>query len=193
MSETPLERAHRHLMAAADALAGVVGSGADQELLSVVTLCEGATRRLGRVTVDAVAVLERRGFFIERGYTSTAVGVERPGGLGAVRGPPPRGGRGAGRLAHQRGRHACCRPGCRPPARCSPPARPACGTSRSSPACSAAGRRRGSPRPVGRGRSGSWPPRPISIAPPSCTGGAPLWWRWWIRTANHPTTGHRRG
>ena len=71
MSETPLERAHRHLMAAADALAGVVGSGADQELLSVVTLCEGATRRLDRVTVDAVAVLERRGFFTERGYTST--------------------------------------------------------------------------------------------------------------------------
>ncbi len=62
MTETPLERAHRHLMAAADALAGVVESGADAELLSVVTMCEGATRRLDRATVDAVAVLERRGF-----------------------------------------------------------------------------------------------------------------------------------
>ena len=62
MSETPLERAHRLLVAAADALAGVVDSGADQELLSVVTMCEGAARRLDRVTVDAVAVLERRGF-----------------------------------------------------------------------------------------------------------------------------------
>ena len=71
MTETPLERAHRHLMAAADALAGVVGSGADPELLSVVTMCEGAGRRLDRVTVDAVAVLERRGFFAERGYRST--------------------------------------------------------------------------------------------------------------------------
>ena len=71
MSETPLERAHRHLVAAADALAGVVGSGADPELLSVVTMCEGAGRRLDRVTVDAVAVLERRGFFTERGYRST--------------------------------------------------------------------------------------------------------------------------
>ena len=41
MSETPLERAHRHLMAAADALAGVVGSGADPELLSVLTTVRG--------------------------------------------------------------------------------------------------------------------------------------------------------
>jgi Domain of unknown function (DUF222) len=58
-------------VAAADALGGVVESGADAELLSVVTLCEGATRRLDRVTVDAVAVLERRGLFTERGYPST--------------------------------------------------------------------------------------------------------------------------
>ena len=71
MTETPLERAHRHLVAAADALAGVVESGADHELLSVVTMCEGATRRLDRVTVDAVAVVERRGFFTDRGYKST--------------------------------------------------------------------------------------------------------------------------
>jgi hypothetical protein len=63
MSAAPLERAHRHLMAAADALAGVVESGADAELLSVITLCEGAARRLDRATVDAVAVVERRGFF----------------------------------------------------------------------------------------------------------------------------------
>ena len=71
MTETPLERAHRHLVAAADALAGVVESGADHELLSVITLCEGATRRVDRVTVDAVAVVERRGFFTDRGYKST--------------------------------------------------------------------------------------------------------------------------
>lgn len=55
MSETPLECAHRHLLAAADALAGVVDAGADHELLSVITMCEGATRRLDRATVDAVA------------------------------------------------------------------------------------------------------------------------------------------
>jgi hypothetical protein len=38
VTETSLERAHRHLVAAADTLAGVVDSGADQELLSVVTM-----------------------------------------------------------------------------------------------------------------------------------------------------------
>ena len=48
MSETLLERAHRYLVAAADVLAGVVESGADHELLSVVTMCEGAARRLDR-------------------------------------------------------------------------------------------------------------------------------------------------
>src|SRR5918993_2055279 len=34
-------------------------------------MCEGAARRLDRVTVDAVAALERRGFFTDRGYKST--------------------------------------------------------------------------------------------------------------------------
>ena len=55
MSGPPLERAHRLFSEAVDVLAGVVESGADHELLSVITMCEGATRRLDRVTVDAVA------------------------------------------------------------------------------------------------------------------------------------------
>ena len=36
-------------------------SRAASELVSVLTLCEGVARRLDRVTVDAVAALERRG------------------------------------------------------------------------------------------------------------------------------------
>ena len=45
---------------------------ADDELLSVLTICEGATRRLDQVAVAAVATLERRGTFTERGYKSAA-------------------------------------------------------------------------------------------------------------------------
>ena len=109
MSETPLERAHRHLTAAADALAGVVGSGADQELLSVVTTVRGRHPPVGPGDrgcgggVGAARVFHRAGLHVHR------VGVERPGGVGAVRGPPPRGGRGAGRCAHQRGWHGVAR------------------------------------------------------------------------------------
>ena len=47
-------------------------SGADDELVSLLTVCEGAARRLDRITVDTVAALERRGTFGERGYKSTA-------------------------------------------------------------------------------------------------------------------------
>jgi Domain of unknown function (DUF222) len=71
VTETPLERAHRLMTEAADVLAGVVASGTDGELLSVITMCEGATRSQDRVAVDAVAALQRRGFFLERGYKST--------------------------------------------------------------------------------------------------------------------------
>ena len=40
--------------------------------MSLLTVCEGAARRLDRVTVDAVAALERCGTSAERGYKSTA-------------------------------------------------------------------------------------------------------------------------
>ena len=70
MTETPLERAHRLFAEAADALAGVVASGSESDLLSVITMCEGATRRQDRVAVDAVAALSRRGFFAGKGYKS---------------------------------------------------------------------------------------------------------------------------
>jgi Domain of unknown function (DUF222)/HNH endonuclease len=72
VTESPLERAHRLLTEAADALVGVVESGTDNDLLSVITMGEGAARRIDRATVGAVAVLQRRGFFVDRGYKSTA-------------------------------------------------------------------------------------------------------------------------
>ena len=67
-----LTTAHRLLAQAVDELSAVAESGADDELVSLLTVCEGAARRLDRVTVDAVAALERRGTFAERGYKSTA-------------------------------------------------------------------------------------------------------------------------
>ena len=53
-----------------NALAAVVGSGDNTELMSTLTTCESAARRLERVVVDAVAALDRRGGFTERGYKS---------------------------------------------------------------------------------------------------------------------------
>ena len=67
-----LTTAHRLLAQAVDELSAVAVSGADDELVSLLTVCEGAARRLDRVTVDAVAALERRGTFSERGYKSAA-------------------------------------------------------------------------------------------------------------------------
>src|SRR5690349_10211413 len=71
MSAGSLDTAHHLLTQAVDALRAVAESGADDELLSLLTVCEGAARRLDQVTVDAVAALERRGVFSERGYKST--------------------------------------------------------------------------------------------------------------------------
>ena len=50
---------------AADPAAGGAG---DTEMLSVLTLCEGATRRLDLIAVHTVAALQRRGVFADRGY-----------------------------------------------------------------------------------------------------------------------------
>jgi 5-methylcytosine-specific restriction protein A len=72
VTETGTAAAHRLLEQASNALAAVVGKGDDDELLSVLTMCEGMARRLDRVVVDTVAALERRAVFAERGYRSTA-------------------------------------------------------------------------------------------------------------------------
>jgi hypothetical protein len=47
----------------------------DEELLSVLTLCERMTRRLDQLVVGAVCTLERRGSFAERGYKSGAAAL----------------------------------------------------------------------------------------------------------------------
>jgi hypothetical protein len=60
VTETPLADAHRLLAQAMSAVAAVAESGADHQLVSLLTLCEGATRQLDRITVDAIAVLDRR-------------------------------------------------------------------------------------------------------------------------------------
>lgn len=68
-----LTAVHHLLFEAVDALCDAAGPGVgDDELLSILTLCEGVTRRLDRVVIGAVANLERRGVFTERGYRNPA-------------------------------------------------------------------------------------------------------------------------
>jgi 5-methylcytosine-specific restriction protein A len=57
---------------AIDAVRVAMAGATDEELVALLGLCEGAARRLDRVTVDAVADLERRGVFAARGYRTTA-------------------------------------------------------------------------------------------------------------------------
>ncbi|MBC3191845.1 DUF222 domain-containing protein [Pseudonocardia sp. C8] len=76
MPSDRLAAAHRLLTEAITALDEAAGpAGSDDELLSVLTLCEGAVRRLDRVTVATIATLERRGTFTERGYRTPAAGL----------------------------------------------------------------------------------------------------------------------
>ncbi|MDN5750896.1 MAG: 13E12 repeat family protein, partial [Pseudonocardia sp.] len=72
MPTGPLVTAHRHLGAALEELRAAAAHACPDELLSVLTMCEGAARRLDQITVDAVATLERSGTFAERGYSSAA-------------------------------------------------------------------------------------------------------------------------
>jgi hypothetical protein len=75
--DSPVAEAHRLLAEAVDALSAAAESGAagDAELLSALTLCEGVTRRLDRLTLATVSTLQRRGAFAERGYKSTAAAL----------------------------------------------------------------------------------------------------------------------
>ena len=75
MSASGLAIARRLLDEAAEALSAVAESGADAELLSALTACEEMSRRLDRITVEAVAALSRRGVFAERGYKSPVAAV----------------------------------------------------------------------------------------------------------------------
>jgi 5-methylcytosine-specific restriction protein A len=76
VSEIPLVAAHRLLEQAVAELTAVCGPHApDAELLSVLATCEGATRLLERVFVVALADLQRRGTFAERGYKSATTAL----------------------------------------------------------------------------------------------------------------------
>jgi hypothetical protein len=76
VTDTALLSAHRLMTQAMDAVRAAAGPAAsDDELMSVLGLCEGVVRQLDRVTVDAVAGLERRGVFTERGYKSSAAAL----------------------------------------------------------------------------------------------------------------------
>ena len=79
-TETPAPEAalavvDRLLAQAFDALAAVAASGSDLDVVAVVTRCEAAVRRLDRVSVDAVAGLQRRGVFAAHGYRSSSAAV----------------------------------------------------------------------------------------------------------------------
>ena len=70
MTESPSATAQRLLVQAADAVLDAAGSSSDAELVALLSTCEAVVRRLDRVTVDAVAALDRRGVFAEHGYRS---------------------------------------------------------------------------------------------------------------------------
>jgi hypothetical protein len=74
--ETKVDHAYRLLAAGLDALAEAVGSTAtDDELISALTVYEGAARRADRGVVRVVADLQRRGTFAERGYRNTTTAL----------------------------------------------------------------------------------------------------------------------
>ncbi|MFB9739771.1 DUF222 domain-containing protein [Pseudonocardia sulfidoxydans] len=76
MSPDRLDTAHRLLQQAMTELAAVSGPAAgDDDLLSTLTVCEGAARLLERLSVAAIAALQRRGVFAERGYRSTVTAL----------------------------------------------------------------------------------------------------------------------
>lgn len=72
MSDGPLDVANHLLQQAVEALQAAAGPAAcDADLLAVLTVSEGARRLLDQVSVAALAGLERRGTFCERGYRSS--------------------------------------------------------------------------------------------------------------------------
>lgn len=76
MSEASLAVAQRLLTEAVDALARAAEPGAgDAELIGVLTVAEGVRRRIDMVTVGALADLQRRGAFVERGYRNPATAL----------------------------------------------------------------------------------------------------------------------
>ena len=71
MTVDALRHAHENLAAALDDLAATARNATDTELLSVLTMCEGLTRRIDLLATTAVAALDAQGAFLTRGYRST--------------------------------------------------------------------------------------------------------------------------
>ena len=77
MSDSALTRAAHLVEETIAALATAAGPGAtDDDLLSVLTLCEGLSRRSDRITVCTIADLTRRGTFTDRGYKNPGHALE---------------------------------------------------------------------------------------------------------------------
>ncbi|ODU05329.1 MAG: hypothetical protein ABS81_07865 [Pseudonocardia sp. SCN 72-86] len=70
-----LDNAHDLLRQAVAELTAASGAAGDDELLATLTVCEGATRLLEQLTVGAIADLQRRGVFAERGYRSAVTAL----------------------------------------------------------------------------------------------------------------------
>jgi hypothetical protein len=76
VSERSLEAANRLFRQAVEALQEAAGPAASEaDLLGVLTLGEGVRRALDQAGVAALADLERRGTFSERGYRSSAAAL----------------------------------------------------------------------------------------------------------------------
>ena len=75
MTDTAIAALDGLLAQTFETLDAIAATGDDAELMAVLTRCENAVRRLDRSVVSAVAVLERRAVFAERGYTSTAAAL----------------------------------------------------------------------------------------------------------------------
>ncbi|MBW0114376.1 hypothetical protein [Pseudonocardia abyssalis] len=73
---TPAGRAqHQHLADALDTVAAATSTAPESDLISLLTLCEGVTRRFEAISTAAVAVVDNQGTFLTRGYPSTAAAL----------------------------------------------------------------------------------------------------------------------
>ena len=75
MSESGLVSAQRLVEEALGKLAAATETVSDDELVSLLAVCEGASRRLERLSVTAIGALTRRGVFAERGYPTPALAL----------------------------------------------------------------------------------------------------------------------
>jgi 5-methylcytosine-specific restriction protein A len=75
VTENAIAALDRLLAQTLDALDAIAETGGDAELVAALVRCENATRRLDRTAVSAVAALERRGVFAEKGYRSSAAAL----------------------------------------------------------------------------------------------------------------------